>query len=147
MLTAARATPDAGNTRGATQNKMHDAVQRRNTAAYKDSTALHCSPLRSIGSRLSPTHPAHPPSPPSHLHNVDGGHVRPQQLITKQAAGRLTKKLRGDFGRSSTFCASFCSCFRGRPTYRRVTSNGAVPPRPTSLNSTPTVPHESPWLS
>ncbi|CAM9932523.1 unnamed protein product [Scytosiphon promiscuus] len=51
------------------------------------------------------------------------------ELMAKQAAGRLAKRMRGNFGRSSTFCASFCSCFRGRPTYRRVASPAPFAPQ------------------
>ncbi|CAM9717941.1 unnamed protein product [Ectocarpus fasciculatus] len=62
------------------------------------------------------------------------------ELMAKQAAGRLAKRMRGNFGRSSTFCASFCSCFRGKPAYRRVASPAPFAPPPGSS------PGESPWL-
>lgn len=63
------------------------------------------------------------------------------ELMAKQAAGRLAKKMRGNFGRSSTFCASFCSCFRGRPVYRRVASPAPVAALP------PATLDSSPWLA
>eukprot|EP00752_Nemacystus_decipiens_P011000 g9774.t1 len=62
------------------------------------------------------------------------------ELMAKQAAGRLAKRMRGNFGRSSTFCASFCSCFRGRPAYRRVASPAQFPTHGSTSSA------ESPWL-
>ncbi|CAM9421977.1 unnamed protein product [Pylaiella littoralis] len=62
------------------------------------------------------------------------------ELLATQAAGRLAKRMRGNFGRSSTFCASFCSCFRSKPAYRRVASPAPLAPP----FSSPSV--DSPWL-
>ncbi|CBN75432.1 hypothetical protein Esi_0099_0020 [Ectocarpus siliculosus] len=62
------------------------------------------------------------------------------ELMAKQAAGRLAKRMRGNFGRSSTFCALFCSCFRGKPAYRRVASPAPFAPPPGSS------PGDIPWL-
>eukprot|EP00903_Cladosiphon_okamuranus_P005449 g5434.t1 len=62
------------------------------------------------------------------------------ELMAKHAAGRLGKRIRGNFGRRSTFCASFCSCFRGRPAYRRVASPAPFAPHGSTSSA------DSPWF-